>query len=76
VADQGDFGTISKVKPDGEEARLIVTKTTISGTPAIRKLIIAKRNGTTYIVNFFTGEDDYKRQLPAADLLFDSFQWK
>ena len=76
VSDQGDYGTISKVKLDGEDARLVVTRTIIAGKAAIRKQIVAKHNGKTFIADFFTGKDDYKRQLPAADLIFDSFAWK
>ncbi len=76
VPDQGAYGKIESARLDGEDARLVVTRTTVSDSPAIRKDIIARRNGTSYIAEFFCSDDQYESQVKPANALFDSFHWK
>ena len=76
IPDQGTAGTIETTKLDGEDARTIVTHSTVTNKPAMRKMVLARHNGVLYLVDFFCDDAQYADRIKTADKVFDSFKWK
>ena len=76
VPDQGDAGTITAGKVDGEESRVVVTRTLINGNPAERKTVVVSHNGQPYIFDFFCDDAQFKADTATADEVLASIRWK
>ncbi len=76
VPDQGDAGTIATGKVDGEESRVVVTRSLIGGKPAEKKTVLVYHNGQPYLFDFFCDEDQFAADVTTADAVFASIRWK
>ena len=76
VPDQGDAGTISNGKVDGEESRVVIARTLILGKPAEKKTVFVYHNGQPYIFDFFCDDARFAADAPKADDVFGSIRWE
>ena len=76
VPDQGDAGTIVPGKLDGEESRVIVTRSLLGGKPIERKQVLARHGGQGYLFDLFCDDDQFAAFVPTADAALATVRWK
>ncbi len=76
VPDQGDAGTVTTGKVGGEESRVVVARTIISGHPAEKETVYCRHAGAAYTFDFFCDDAQFAADRGPAEAVLASVRWK